>query len=101
MLSTNFPNRLINTSELYTSSSTLHSGGTMPKMSFAPMKEEMSRTLPTKGFNLAEAAARQDGGEEKKEGEERREKRQDGPVQHEPGLLPHPHGRHERQLLYL
>ena len=41
--STNFPNRLINTSELYTSSSTLHSGGTMPKMSFAPMKEEMSR----------------------------------------------------------
>merc|ERR1719460_2186356 len=67
------PNRtLINTSELYTSSSTLHSGGTMPKMSFAPMKEEMSRTLPIKGFNLAEAAARQDQGEEKKEGEERR-----------------------------
>lgn len=44
----------------------------MPKMSFAPMKEEMSRTLPIKGFNLAEAAARQDQGEEKKEGEERR-----------------------------
>ena len=35
--------RLINTSELYTSSASLHSGGTMPKMSFAPMKEEMSR----------------------------------------------------------
>ena len=63
-------------------------------MSFAPMKEEMSRyypffpiflissvfvyrTLPTKGFNLAEAAARQDGGEEKKEGEERRRERRD------------------------
>ena len=30
------------------------------------------RTLPIKGFNLAEAAARQDGGEEKREGEERR-----------------------------
>ena len=28
--------------------------------------------MPIKGFNLAEAAARQDQGEEKKEGEERR-----------------------------
>lgn len=28
----------------------LHSGGTLPKMSFAPMKEELSRTLPTKSF---------------------------------------------------
>lgn len=51
MLSTNFPNRLINTSELYTSSSTLHSGGTMPKMSFAPMKEEMSRYYPFSQFS--------------------------------------------------
>ena len=32
----------------------------------------VERTLPIKGFNLAEAAARQDGGDEKKEGEERR-----------------------------
>ena len=45
--------------------------------------------------------ARRRGGEEGGRGEEEREKRQDGPVQHEPGLLPHPHGRHERQLLYL
>lgn len=41
---------LINTSELYTANSMIHSGGTLPKMSFAPMKEELSRTLPTKGF---------------------------------------------------
>merc|ERR1719232_1446433 len=41
---------LINTSELYTTNSMIHSGGTLPKMSFAPMKEELSRTLPTKGF---------------------------------------------------
>jgi len=41
---------LINTFELYTTNSMIHSGGTLPKMSFAPMKEELSRTLPTKGF---------------------------------------------------
>eukprot|EP00090_Calanus_glacialis_P023332 TRINITY_DN3598_c0_g1_i1.p1 TRINITY_DN3598_c0_g1~~TRINITY_DN3598_c0_g1_i1.p1 ORF type:complete len:1094 (-),score=184.02 TRINITY_DN3598_c0_g1_i1:874-4155(-) len=41
---------LINTSDLYTTNSMIHSGGTLPKMSFAPMKEELSRTLPTKGF---------------------------------------------------
>jgi len=41
---------LINTSDLYTTNSMLHSGGTLPKMSFAPMKEELSRTLPTKSF---------------------------------------------------
>jgi hypothetical protein len=36
------------------------------------------RTLPTKGFNLAEVAARQEAGEERRErGEERRRERQD------------------------
>ena len=44
---------MINTSELYASngqSVSLASSGTLPKMSFAPMKEELSRTLPSKGF---------------------------------------------------
>jgi len=41
---------LINTSDLYTTNSMIHSGGTLPKMSFAPMKEELSRTLPSKAF---------------------------------------------------
>ena len=35
------------------------------------------RTLPTKGFNLAEAAARQDGGDDKKEVGEEKRRRQD------------------------
>ena len=35
------------------------------------------RTLPTKGFNLAEAAARQDGGDDKKELGEEKRRRQD------------------------
>lgn len=35
------------------------------------------RTLPTKGFNLAEAAARQDGGDDKKEVVEEKRRRQD------------------------
>jgi len=41
---------LINTSELYTSNGQGNASGTLPKMTFAPMKEELSRTLPTKGF---------------------------------------------------
>ena len=35
------------------------------------------RTLPTKGFNLAEASARQDGGDDKKEVGEEKRRRQD------------------------
>lgn len=67
----------------------------MPKMSFAPMKEELSRfiflimpkfshnssspirTLPSHGFNLAEAAARQEAEEKREPGEERKRERRD------------------------
>ena len=37
---------LINTAQLYTSASNIASGGTLPKMSFTPMKEEASRYRP-------------------------------------------------------
>jgi len=46
---------LINTSELYHLANvgqpaSLSTSGTLPKMSFAMMKEELSRTLPSKGL---------------------------------------------------
>ena len=37
--------RLINTSELYTSNGQGNASGTLPKMTFAPMKEELSRLV--------------------------------------------------------
>lgn len=47
---------LINTSDLYNSGMSVYPSGTLPKMSFVPMKEEASRTLPSKGLgNLMEA----------------------------------------------
>jgi hypothetical protein len=38
---------LINTSELYSTGMSVYTSGTLPKMSFAPMKEEASRYLYT------------------------------------------------------
>jgi len=44
---------LINTSDLYTSTNSVATGGTLPKMSFVPMREEASRTMPTHAYNAA------------------------------------------------
>jgi len=40
----------LSAADSYTTSTFANSGGTLPKMSFEPMKEELSRTLPSKGF---------------------------------------------------
>jgi len=47
---------LISTSELYNAGGSVKTGGTLPKMSFGMVKEENSRTLPSKNYSsLAES----------------------------------------------